>query len=88
MNSLVPTTVDAGAPSASAPPGQGRSTDQRAEAAARGPGIYRVCWRSKLTGAVGYGSWFLERGTVEAWIMFGDEFFPEAEHWVEEGIAS
>lgn len=48
--------------------------------------LYRVAWKSNLTGASGAGL-YLERATADAWLYLARCLCPEPEfsHWIEKG---
>ena len=44
---------------------------------------YRVCWRSKLTGATGKGT-YAEELLAEAWLAEARAKWPSFDHWLED----
>jgi hypothetical protein len=44
--------------------------------------MYRICWRSRLTGYEGRGE-PLARSVAESWIAALNESHPNIDHWLE-----
>ena len=49
--------------------------------------MYRIAWKSIITGITGAGDYILSIKDAEDEIVFLNTLFPEAIHWVEGGIA-
>lgn len=47
--------------------------------------MFRIAWKSKITGATGHGNWFPkdQLTILNAWIEKMEEEYPELDHWVE-----
>ena len=56
--------------------------DHRDPNASRRPALYRVCWRSSLTGATGHGE-PLPKEIADAWVKEMNAKLPDIEHRVE-----
>ena len=47
--------------------------------------LYRVVWKSKLTGLTGCGE-PVSQGTAQALADRGNEQLPDIQHWIEEAL--
>lgn len=45
--------------------------------------MFRVAYKSKLTGAEGHGNWYTDKKLVEGLVIRGNLSYPEIDHWVE-----
>jgi hypothetical protein len=50
----------------------------------RGCEMYRIAWKSKITGYCGHGEWQADLIAVQSAIAIVENEFPEIEHWIEE----
>ena len=48
--------------------------------------MYRVMWRSKITGFCGRGE-PMSKENAQVWADWGNENHPDIEHWIEEEAA-
>ncbi len=42
--------------------------------------MYRVEFKSKITGYKGHGNWFSDSLLVDVWIRYGNQEYPEIKH--------
>ncbi len=45
--------------------------------------LFRVAYKSKLTGAEGHGNWNTDKELIKAWVLKGNRNFPDIHHWLE-----
>ena len=46
--------------------------------------MYRVSWKSLITGIIGHGDWNDSRDFIKDWVEWGNkEHKGEIEHWIE-----
>jgi hypothetical protein len=50
----------------------------------KGCEMYRIAWKSKVTGRCGHGEWQADLIAVQSAIAIVEDEFSEIEHWIEE----
>jgi len=49
--------------------------------------MYRICWKSLITGTTGNGEYILTCNDAEEWINTLTKMYPYIEHWIEPNLS-